>query len=164
MRLYEINQAIADVIERGFSFDEETGEILFDEGDLSSLEATFNDKLESCALFVKDLEATAREMRTEERALAARRKAAESKAERLKQYILSNMKTSGTTKFETARCAVALSRSKRTKITSEDSVPDRFKETVETVKIDKMGIKKAISSGEDVPGASVEVVESLRLR
>lgn len=25
MKLYEINQAIADVIERGFSFDEETG-------------------------------------------------------------------------------------------------------------------------------------------
>ena len=36
--LYEIDRAIEQVIETGFSWDEETGEVLFEEGDLEQLQ------------------------------------------------------------------------------------------------------------------------------
>lgn len=164
MKLYEINQAIENVIEYGFHFNEETGEILFEADDLDGLQSALNEKLEACAVFVKDLEATVRAIKAEEHALASRRRTAEIKAERLKEYIACNMLQAGYSKLETPRCAVSIRKSKRTVIESEADIPEQFKTVVESVKLDKTAIKKAINSGEEVPGAHVQVVDNLQIK
>ena len=56
MTLWEINDNIRKAIEQGF--DEETGEI-FDASDLEALQIQRDEKIESIALYIKDLTAEA---------------------------------------------------------------------------------------------------------
>ena len=57
MTLYEIDGAIREVIENGISFDPETGEVLFEDGDLDQLQIDLEKKIENIGLFVKNLRA-----------------------------------------------------------------------------------------------------------
>ena len=57
MNIYEINKAIEDILEDGFSVDEETGEILFDESALNALNAEISEKIENVACYIKNLTA-----------------------------------------------------------------------------------------------------------
>lgn len=57
MSLYEISNDLVTVINGGMVVNEETGEITFDSENLEELELAFNDKVESVALFIKNLEA-----------------------------------------------------------------------------------------------------------
>ena len=54
MNIYEINKAIEDILEDGFSVDEETGEILFDESNLNALDAEISEKIENVACYIKN--------------------------------------------------------------------------------------------------------------
>ena len=86
--LYEIDRAIEQVIETGFSWDEETGEVLFEEGDLEQLQVAFNEKLEACGIWMKNQKSLADAIRAEEKALYDRRKAIEKRLERMNGYVL----------------------------------------------------------------------------
>ena len=150
MRLYEIDENIRKVVGNGFSADPDTGEILFDEGDLESLRQQFAEKVEACLLMVKELRHDAEAMRDEERALAERRRAAERKAERLLSYAVEHL---GGEKFETPRTKLSYRRSRVVEIDDESALPEGCFEMVR--KPDKRAIKAAIDGGADVPGAHV---------
>ena len=47
MQLYEIDKRCMEVLEQGFSVDEETGEILFDAENMDKLDVEFNDKVDN---------------------------------------------------------------------------------------------------------------------
>ena len=87
MNIYEINKAIENILEDGFSVDEETGEILFDESDLNALNAEISEKIENVACYIKNLTADILALKEEERNLNARRKQKERKVDSLKGYI-----------------------------------------------------------------------------
>ena len=93
MRLYEINEEIMQCV------DFETGEVI-DEGKLNDLQMLREEKIENIGLWIKDLKAEAKAIAEEVKALNARKKAAENKAESLKQYLA--MVLDGE-KFKTAR-------------------------------------------------------------
>ena len=103
MNLYEINSQIKRILDNGFngSIDPETGEII-DEGehDLETLEILRQDKLEGIALYIKNLNALADDIKAEEKSLAERRKAAEAKAERLSAYLADDLTSHGEKKLE----------------------------------------------------------------
>ncbi|WP_321974270.1 siphovirus Gp157 family protein [Paratractidigestivibacter sp.] len=159
--LYEIERAIAEVIERGWHVDEETGE-LFDASDLDALNVAMTEKLEGCALYAKNLESDAAAIRAEEKALAERRRAIENRAERMRAYIQRGMEGAGIDRVETARCRLAFRASKRVEITDEAAVPAEFKKQSEV--IDKAAVKAALKSGEQVPGASMVESRNLQMR
>ena len=163
MKLYEINEAILDVIERGFCFDEETGEILFDESNLNELEAMFTDKMEACALYTKDVEAMAAAIKAEEQALAKRRKSLERKAEHMRRYMLAHLKQVGG-KMETARCKLCSRKSESVVIENAELIPRELGEEVTTFKPDKRAIKAALKGGEFIPGVELVKNESLQLK
>jgi chromosome segregation ATPase len=152
MKLYEYTDAIRDVIERGFCFDGDTGEVMFDRENLDELRASYEDKLEACALYVKDLQAEAEAIRAEEKRLKERRKAKESKAEHMRAYILANMQGKS---FETARVQARSRASERVQVELE-RLPAEYVTVKETKSADKLAIKRALQSGEDVPGAFLE--------
>ena len=81
MTLYEIDEAILACT------DQETGEIIDPEA-LTALQMERDRKLENVALWVKDLKAEAEAIGNEVKALTARKKAAENKAERLKEWLV----------------------------------------------------------------------------
>lgn len=157
MKLYEYTDAVRDVIDRGFCFDAETGEVMFDRENLDELRAAYEDKLEACALYVKDLQAEAEAIREEERRLQERRKVKEGKARHMKAYILGHMQGKS---FETARVQLKSRASERVQV-ELDRLPSEYVTVKETKSADKLAIKRALQSGEDVPGAYLEQHTSL---
>ena len=153
MKLYEISQALREVIDGGFAVDAETGEV-FDSENLDQLNETFEDKLEACAIVCK-------EMQAEADTLAKRSKAAQNRVEGLKAYMLRQMQDSGSDGLKTPRAVVKVRRSSYVDVLDAAAVPDEFQETVVTAKPDKRGIMRAIKAGETVPGAELKTRESL---
>jgi hypothetical protein len=162
LSLYAIDQAVLTVLENGLVFDEETGEVLFDEDNFTSLEGARNDKLEAVALYVKQLEAEAAAVRAEEKTLAARRQAKERKAERLREYVARSMQAFGDVKLETARCALSFRKSETVELTDPERVPTTF--VSYQPKIDKAAIRKALKAGEDVQGAELVTRQNLQIK
>ena len=160
--LYELSNNLAAVIDGGFVIDEETGEIIYDATDIERLEATYIDKVEGCALYVKDLEALASAIKAEEKALADRRRVLENKARRLREYILANIIEQR--KIETPRVSLSCRTSKAVEVLDVDALPDQFTRTETTVKPDKRAIKEAIEAGEHVNGAALVVNQNLQIK
>ena len=165
--LYEIDGRIWDVIQAGYALDEETGEF-WDDSAFEALEMERNDKLEGCALFVKNMEANIEAIRNEEKKLAERRHVLERRAERMRDYIAASMLAFGDKQLETARVALSLRKSESVTIYDETLIPAEYVRTVESVKVDKTAIKKAIKElakfGGCVPGAVLEVHQNLQVK
>ena len=92
MNLYEIDKTIKDVIDRGYSFNEETGEVLFETQDLESLEIALSDKINNIVGYIKDLELEAEALTKIALDYNDRAKAKDRKALRLKEYLDSYLK------------------------------------------------------------------------
>lgn len=106
MTIYEIDERIASLV------DPETGE-LSDIDAFMALSMERELKIENMALWYKNLISDADAIRTEERALSERRKAAERRAERLREYL--NTVLAGE-KFTTPRVAVSFRRSQAVEV------------------------------------------------
>lgn len=163
--LYEISSDLQAVIEGGLVFDEETGEVIWDAENLNELQAAFDEKLEACALFIKNLQAEAAAIKAEETALAERRKMAERKAERMKAYVTDCLQDKVEThKFSTPRVALSLRKSEQVIISDEAALPDSLCNTKITITPNKTAIKKAIKAGESVEGAHLVENSNLQIK
>jgi hypothetical protein len=140
MTLYEINEEMMNCI------DPETGEVDIDQ--LNALQMLREDKIESIALWIKDLKAEAEALKAEKLAFQARQAAAENKAESLKNYLANALNGE---KFKTTRCAVSFRKAEKVEITDELELPPEF--TTVEIKADKTAIKQAIKNGQKVAGA-----------
>ena len=128
---------------------------------LEGLEGEINQKAENIAVYIKRLASDAAAMDAEEKAMKARRKACENRAERLREYLLNQMQEIGITKFSSPRARITVTQGRESIcITDADSIlydggefvkPRRLKED----DLDKTRIKEAILSGRSVPGATL---------
>lgn len=159
MTLYEINNAIQDVLD--YALDPQTGEILDDAlmASYDQLRMDRDEKIENIGCFIKNLEADAKAIREEEKSLADRRRAAENKAEHLRNYLQFCLAGQ---KFQSPRLAVSFRKSK--KVVFDEAhlydVPDdylRYKEP----ELDKKLVAEALKAGEVIPGC--ELVESVSM-
>lgn len=158
--LYEIATNLEEVINHGMVVDLETGEVLFDTADLDALNAALDSKLEACGLFIKNLEADAKAIREEEKALAKRRQVMERKAEKLRDYVSWCMDEFEIKKLDTPRLALSKRRSESVSITNEELIPEQFFKVTKTVS--KTDLRKALKAGEEIAGA--EIVENYGLQ
>lgn len=159
MTLYEIDSAIVGLV------DDETGEIT-DEQLFDALQMERDAKIENIGLYYKDLTAEAKAIKEEEQALAARRKAAEAKAERLKHlldYALQGQK------FSTPRLKVSYRKSQTVEVSdgfvawADEHRPDLL--VYADPKPSKTAIKDAIKHGgipEDM--ARIESHENISIK
>lgn len=161
MRLYDLAAGMEDVINGGMVFDEQTGEVLFDSENLDALEMDFNAKLESCGCYIKNMDAEVTALANEIKALQSRKKAAEGKVSRMKDYVLRCMKMTSQKRLETPKVAISQRKSSRIEVTDDLLVPEDYKTIKEVVKVDKNAIKDAIRNGTNVSGC--ELVESVNL-
>lgn len=147
--LYQINQAILDCC------DAETGEIIDPEA-LDSLMMQRTEKLESVALWIKNLESDALAFKAEKEVFADREKAAKNKADQLKNYLAYALEGQ---KFSTGKCAVSFRKSEQVEILDVEKIPlEYLVETVE-VKPDKKTIKALLKEGREINGC--RLVENL---
>lgn len=163
MKLYELDKALLDVIESGYSVDEETGEILFEPTDLERLEADRNEKLEGCAIYLKGLNAEIAAMQAEKTKLEGRIRSRQRKADRMANYIITSLMFMGESKFETARVELKTRKSKFVDVWDAKKIPLDYIVRKMTEAPDKKAIAAAIKAGEEVPGADMAERVSLTL-
>ena len=121
---------------------------------LEGLQGNLEDKAIAVAQFFRNLEATAVAIKEAEQRMSQRRKAIENRVASLKTYLKDSMEACGITKIESPWFALSIAKNPAAvDVFDEAAVPAEYKEEIVTVKIDKTGIKQAIESGADVPGA-----------
>ena len=157
MTLFELNKAIEDF---DLIVDEETGEVLnIDE--LDALNLAKDEKIENVCLWIKNLEAEADAIKTEEKNLEARRKSKENKVKSLKGYVAYAL---GGKKFETPRVAVSYRKSESVKIDDDYAIPDKWCELSVLKKPNKKLIKEALKKGEHIAGAELIEKNNLQIK
>ena len=152
--LYEIRQDLLTVIEGGYVFDEETGEVFWSSDNLDRLAETYDAKVEACGCYIKNLQAEAEMLKAEEQALAKRRKAIESKEKWMRDYLLANLQEFGEAGFS-AKAKVSTRKSEAVQVLDVSAIPDEYMRVKTTATPDKAAIKKALKNGESVPGAAI---------
>lgn len=168
MKLYELNREIETILEDGYTeeaVDKETGEITKEslETALNSLSVTRNQKIENIALYIKNTEALQNEIETEEKKLRKRKEQLRKKADWLKEYLTGNMQILGDTKFESAKVRISFRKSTSTEITNEMILPAEYYDEKVEIKPSLTRIKKAILSGEIVPGAELKEKANIKI-
>ena len=153
MNLYEIDQAILELI------DPETGEILDYEA-FEQLQMERDQKIENIALWIKNLTAEAKALKEEEQTFAARRKAAENKAESLKKYLDTILQGNP---VKTTKFAVTYRRTESCVIDDIYKIPEEYLRYKEP-EADKTALKKALKEGQAISGVHLEEKNSLSVK
>lgn len=142
MSIYDIDAAIVQLV------DMETGEVS-DEEAFDALQMARDEKIENIGLYIKDLTAEAKAIKDEEAALAARRKTAENKIERLKNLLDYALRGA---KFTTPRLKVSYRKSQTVEVSdgfvkwADEHRPDLL--VYSEPKPLKTAIKDAVKDGE----------------
>ena len=161
MKLYEINAALEALV------NPETGELM-DYDAFEALQIARDEKIEGMALWYKDMVAEAKAIKEEADSLTSRRKALESRADRLKSYL--DFQLNGE-KFKTARCSLTYRKTASLQVDDiekliqwcENNGHDecvRYKEP----EISKSAVSALIKEGIDVPYASIKEDRSLGVK
>lgn len=153
MTLYEIDKAIQEALEG--AVDPESGEII-DEALLAAYDQLRMDrdqKVENIGLYIKNLEADSAAIKAEAKNLTARAKAAENKAEHLRNYMQFCLNGQ---KFQSPRLSVSFRRSQKVEVDQNRlfEIPDdylRYKDP----EVDKKRVSEALKAGEDIPGCTL---------
>lgn len=155
-KLYDIVQDIEDF---EYEIDEETGEIL-NANQLDALELEKDNKIEQLCLYIKNLKSDAAAYKAEKDSFAKKQKAAENKAESIKNYIAYILAGEN---FKTDRVTVSYRRSEQVECPDMSLVDDdylRFKEP----ELDKTKIKKALKDGIKVGGCMLVERQNMQIK
>ena len=151
--LYEINQSIMDCI------DMETGEII-DIDQLHELQMDRTDKIRNIACYIKNLRSDAAAYDEEAKTFAARKKAAQGKADSLTAYLSSMLNGE---KVKEKEYSISWRKSESVNITDETSIPGEFLIPIEP-KVDKTSIKKALKEGAVIIGAELVEKNNIQIK
>ena len=113
-------------------------------------------KAQNVAYAIKSLDATAAAIKQAEAEMAARRKAAEKRADHLREYAKTCMEIAGVTKIECPHFALTIKKNPASVDVFEPGlIPAEFMKQPEPPPSapDKTAIKAALQAGRDVPGA-----------
>lgn len=153
MTLYEIDKAIQEALEG--AVDPESGEIIDEEllAAYDQLRMDRDQKVENIGLYIKNLEADAAAIKAEAKNLTARAKAAENKAEHLRNYMQFCLNGQ---KFQSPRLSVSFRRSQKVEVDQNRlfEIPEdylRYKDP----EVDKKRVSEALKAGEDIPGCTL---------
>lgn len=162
--LYEINRAIEDILNGGI--DPETGELTVDGDALDALIMERDAKIENIACYIKNLTADAKMIKDEENALAERRKAAEKKAERLREYLTAVLAGQ---KFQSAKCAVSFRRTQKVEIyegftawAAASGNDDLLR--YPAPEVNKVAVKALLAEGAEIPCARLTETTSMTIK
>lgn len=155
MKLYEIAEIYTNL--------EEIEEDVDVSSALANVDGALENKLESIAKVIKNLDAMADAYEDEERRLRTKKQAAKKRVDGLKKYVKDNLEAIGKDKVEAGIFKWSLQNSPpRLVITDESLIPDEFF-MIERKPI-KSEIKKAIEMDQIIDGAEIVREKHLRLR
>ncbi len=113
------------------------------------------DKITATVPVIKQMKGESEMLAAEIKRLQAKKSALESKAERLKAYVHNCMDALGMKKAGNALHSVTITKPQKIVVIENESlIPEAYQQI--TVSTDKAGIKKALASGDTVPGAHLQ--------
>ena len=124
-------------------------------------------KAQSVACFIRNLEATAAQIKDAEAAMAARRKAVENRAARVKDYLLASMMVAGVQKIECPLFRMSVRENPAAvEVFQPELIPAQFMRQPEPPPAtpDKAAIKEALKAGQDVPGCKLTQGKRLEIK
>ena len=138
------------------------------EDTLEAIKSSFEEKSDSIACLIKNLDAEISAIKAEETRLADRRKAKERQKERIKSYLESTLLLAGVDKIETARNRITFRKSEAV------TVDENFIEWAKANRDDlltfaeptpnKTEIKKALKEGAEIVGAELRVNNNIQIK
>lgn len=134
---------------------------------LEAMSGEIEVKARNVAFVIRNCEALAAQMKQAEEAMAARRKAVENRAARIKNYLQTNMEGCGFSKIECPEFKIAIRQNPpAVVIDAEGQIPCNFYAYPEAPppRPDKAAIKEAIKAGQEVPGAHLETSTRLEIK
>lgn len=169
-----IAKNINDVIENGFSYDEETGEVFFTPDDLEALNEALDKKLESICGIIEYSEAQAKALKDRKKEIDKTIKHYEVKATKLREFLGSLMEANGFTQTRTFG-DYRLGFRKNTSLDVSDEIAamkyieqhpnlsDAINIKTETF-LDKRKIREFINEGENIPGVAMVTTKSVSIK
>lgn len=155
MKLYDI----AEIYENLENIDDEVAVAAAMDG----VEAALEEKLESTAKVIRNLEAEAEALEAEEKRLRARKTAVKNRIADIKGYVQQNLEAMGKDKVTSGIFKWSIqANAPSVNILNEDLIPDAYWKIER--KPMKTEIKKAIEAGELTEGVELVRTKSLRLR
>jgi len=166
--LYEISQ------EYRHAFDDITN--LLEDVDISNkddiisnslvhIEQEFDNKALNVARYVANLEHELHGVKEAAKRLQVRAKTTENKIDRLREYLLTEMRNLDKKSIKSDEIVLTLRKNPdKVLITDEVSLPEKFKFTVSEIKIDKKLIADTIKSGKSVEGAELTSSQRLEIK
>jgi DNA repair ATPase RecN len=166
MKLYELTNdylALLNAIDN----DELPEEAIADT--LEAITASIEDKADSIACLLKNLDADCKAIKAEEERLAERRKAKEKSHERIKQYLSETLQIAGIDKIETARNKITFRKSEVVEVAEDVFIEWAQKNrddllTYSAPKVNKTEIKKALKGGAEIVGAELRVNSNIQIK
>lgn len=159
LTLYQIPALMRQALDN-LEIDEETGEILNADG-LHNLELSAKDKIANTGRYIRECTVLLEAMKQAKQNIDARMKTLQKRLDYLTGLSLDGMEALGVKKIEEPDIRISTRKSVGTVIEDEEAIPSKFVTIVQTQKINKTEIKKAIQAGQDVPGAYL--VENINL-
>jgi len=132
---------------------------------LESLQYPLEQKATNVAMFVRNLEATADAIREAESEMAKRRKALETRAANVREYLKANMIRAGISKIECPLFKLAI-RDNPPSVVIDGDVPAEFMRQPEPPPPapDKKAIAESLKAGQHVPGAHIARTQRLEIK
>ena len=162
MNLYEYNDIIDTLLNtESDGVDEETG-VVYDLTLLDRLEMERNEKIENILLYAAQLNTDAKNISEYVAKLNSRAKAKKAKAERLTEWLISEITRYGSKKFETQKIKAIVRVGVKTNILDESKLPEQYIRVKTETSADKNAILAALKAGEVIDGA--ELIESKTLQ
>ena len=159
LKLYQIPALMRQALDN-LEIDEETGEILNADG-LHNLELSAKDKIANTGRYIRECTVLLDAMKQAKQNIDARMKTLQKRLDYLTGLSLDGMEALGVKKNEEPDIRISTRKSVGAVIEDEEAIPSKFVTIVQTQKINKTEIKKAIQAGQDVPGAYL--VENINL-
>lgn len=155
IKLYELSDAIRNVLDGMAVVNEETGE-LYDISNVDDLSIAFDEKLDSCGCYLRELVATYEAITNEAARLDRKAKLVRKRIERMQDYMSKCMDDAGKDRVNGKHVTVKFRHSSAVNVYDVDKLPDAYTRVTHKIEPDKPRIKAAINAGHDVPGAEIE--------
>jgi hypothetical protein len=155
LRLYQIADDYLNALEALAEMEDLPPEAIADT--LEGLAGTFEDKAANVAAYIRTLDAEAAAIEDARKAMERRETALERHANRLRDYLKSQMERTGIPRVKNSWVSVRIQPNPPSVVIEDETMlPERFKQAVTTVKLLRCNIAKALKAGEPVFGARLE--------
>lgn len=155
LRLYQIADDYLNALEALAELENLPPEAIADT--LEGLSGTFQDKAANVAAYIRTLEAEAAAIADARKAMEQRENALERHAARLRDYLKGQMERTGIPRVKNAWVTVRVQPNPPSVVIDDETLlPNRFKQSVTTLKLLKSDIARALKAGQSVFGARLE--------